>query len=267
MMPSTTLPQIPANLPPAIAEALRKAFLSPKRLAANRANAKKSTGPKTEKGKKSSRLNASRHHITGQVHILPDAERFAARAYIDPIIAQLMPVAAEEAAIARDIATSHWRLNRVRAAEDNLFALRTGTKADSGIAGDNVQIADALHVASAFAEQSKTFECLSGYERRINRSLESNRKQLQHLQTVRKAAEATALEEAMLLRRYTQENNEEYDPEGEAKANGGFLFPIEVLDAAILRAYRLKMARATLDASKLPPPATRNVEQQTAQAA
>lgn len=267
MMPSTTLPLNPAEFPPAIDEALRKAFVSPKRLAANRANAKKSTGPKTEEGKKSSRLNASRHHITGQVHILPDAERFAARGYIDPIIAQLAPVAAEEDAIARDIATSHWRLNRVRAAEDNLFALRTGTKADSGIAGDNVQTADALHVASAFAEQSKTFDLLSGYERRIQRSLESNRKQLQHVQEVRKAAEATALEEAMLLRRYAQENDEEYDPEGEAKANGGFLFPIAVLDTAILRAYRLKMARATLDFSKLPSPATRNVEKPAAKAA
>ena len=127
---------------------------------------------------------------------------------------------------------------------------------DSGIAGDNVQIADALHVASAFAEQSKTFDRLSGYERRINRSLESNRKQLQHLQTVRKAAEATALEEAMLLRRYTQENNEEYDPEGEAKANGGFLFPIEVLDAAILRAFRLKMAASRTSIGKRNPPFT-----------
>ncbi len=177
------------------------------------------------------------------------------------------PVAAEEAAIARDIATSHWRLNRVRAAEDNLFALRTGTTADSGIAGDNVQTADAIHIASAFAEQSKTFDLLSGYERRIQRSLESNRKQLQHLQAVRKVAEATALEEAMLLRRYAQENNEVYDPEGEARANGGFLFQIEVLDAAILRAYRLKMARTTLDFSKLPSPAIRNGEKPAARAA
>ena len=114
-------PLNPADFPPALAEALRKAYVSPKRLAANRANAKKSTGPKTEEGKKSSRLNASRHHITGQVPILPDAQRFAAHSYIDPIIAQLTPVAAEEAAIASDIATSHWRLNRVRAAHPRVF--------------------------------------------------------------------------------------------------------------------------------------------------
>ena len=44
---------------------------SEKQLLANIENAKKSTGPRTEAGKKRSSLNALRHGLTGQVVILP----------------------------------------------------------------------------------------------------------------------------------------------------------------------------------------------------
>ena len=238
-------PDLIANLPPALAETVRKAFVSPKRQAANESNAQKSTGPRTEEGKKISRLNAFRHGITGQVHILPDAERIAAEAFIAPIVKHLAPVGPDEAALARHIATAHWRLNRVCAVEDNLFAFRIGTRADCAIAADYEQIGDAFHVALAFAEQAPVFAGLSGYERRIQRSLETNRKQLQESQRIRKEAEAKALSDARLLCRYAQQNGETFDPEGEAKANGGSVFPIDVLDAANLRDFRLKAATRT----------------------
>ena len=45
--------------------------LSPEQLAANRANAQKSTGPRTPEGKSKSRLNAFRHGITAQVIVMP----------------------------------------------------------------------------------------------------------------------------------------------------------------------------------------------------
>jgi len=54
---------------------------SPARLAANRANARKSTGPKTEAGKARSRENAYKHGLTGEGVVLPteDAGRVAGR--------------------------------------------------------------------------------------------------------------------------------------------------------------------------------------------
>jgi hypothetical protein len=47
------------------------------RIEANRRNARKSTGPRTEEGKERSKLNAGRHHLTGQVTTMADPDREA----------------------------------------------------------------------------------------------------------------------------------------------------------------------------------------------
>jgi hypothetical protein len=52
-------------------------MISDEQLAANRANALLSTGPKTEEGKKCSSLNARRHGLTGQVTTMTDEDRAA----------------------------------------------------------------------------------------------------------------------------------------------------------------------------------------------
>ncbi len=55
---------------------------SEKKIEANRRNAQKSTGPKSEEGKSRSRLNGLKHGMRANLLILPgeDAEAFQARA-------------------------------------------------------------------------------------------------------------------------------------------------------------------------------------------
>src|SRR3954471_20417487 len=65
--------------------------LSEKKLAANRANAKKSTGPRTAAGKSRSRFNAVRHGLTASVGLLPGEDGAALHDLSAAVHADLRP--------------------------------------------------------------------------------------------------------------------------------------------------------------------------------
>jgi len=90
---------------------------------ANLANAQKSTGPKTEKGKHRTRLNAYRHGLTGRICLLTADEHAAFDQHCTGIRESLQPVGAIELELAQSIAEDHWRLKRARALETGIFAL------------------------------------------------------------------------------------------------------------------------------------------------
>jgi hypothetical protein len=97
--------------------------ISERKLAANQANAKKSTGPKTAKGKKRVRLNALRHGLASRFVVVPDLEdpeRF--RALLRTLRSELEPVGVRETLLLRQIAEGLWRANRGPRAEAGLFA-------------------------------------------------------------------------------------------------------------------------------------------------
>ena len=91
--------------------------------AINRQNAAKSTGPVTPEGKRRASLNALRHGLTGQTVVLPDDDLAAYRASCAQFFAELKPVGLIESKAVQTIADTHWRLDRIRAMENNLFAL------------------------------------------------------------------------------------------------------------------------------------------------
>jgi len=98
-------------------------MISDKQLEANRANAQKSTGPKSAAGKKRSSLNALRHGLTGQVVILPEEDREAFDNFSKEILACFELDNAVERQLAQSYASYQWRINRAAAIEDNMFAL------------------------------------------------------------------------------------------------------------------------------------------------
>ncbi len=98
-------------------------MISDKQLAANRANALLSQGPITEAGKKRSSMNARRHGL-----MRPRSPRCPMRiaplTTLSPsLMHDLAPDGAMEIQLAQRIATDSWRLNRISAIKDNLFAL------------------------------------------------------------------------------------------------------------------------------------------------
>src|ERR1700731_2891577 len=161
-------------------------MISDKQLAANRNNAQKSTGPRTAEGRSRSRLNALRHGLTGQVTTMTEEDRAARDKFSEALIKNLAPEGAMETQLAQRIATDSWRLNRISAVEDNLFALGLHQNAGQLCPGEP-QIDAALTTARVFTQESHQLQLLTLYEQRLNRAVEQNLVLLQSLQTARKA--------------------------------------------------------------------------------
>jgi hypothetical protein len=186
-------------------------------LIANLANAQHSTGPKTEKGKHRTRLNAYRHGLTGQICLLTADEQQAFDQHCTGIRESLEPVGALETELAQSIAEDHWRLKRARAIETGIFAAGVLGQLGhpfGGIREDAAQVPidEALSKAHTWLAKGENIQLLALYEQRIHRAIEKNMAQLRTLRAERKAARQQALEEAQLLAQLAHSKGEKYDP-------------------------------------------------------
>jgi len=235
-------------------------MISEKQLEANRSNALLSTGPRTDAGKKRSSMNALRHGITGQVTTMTDEDRAAHDTFSKGLMKDLAPEGAVEIQLAQRIATDSWRLNRISAVEDNLFAL--GQLQHGGQAcPDGPELDAALTMAHTFTQESKQLQLLSLYEQRINRAIQKNLALLQSLQAKRRADREAAMKEAASLLKLSEMKGLEYIPANSAQAQvrcaansrqDGFVFSNAQIHAAIDRDQRLERA-SRADFSKYRP--------------
>src|SRR5271154_749942 len=179
-----------------------------------------STGPagtRSEAGTQRTRLNAYKHGLTGQIHLLTAAEQTAFDAHCKSICEALAPVGALEIDIAQAIAEGRWRLKRARAIETGIFAAgRQGLLGfNPGVATteDPVQllIEDSLIQARTWLAKNDNFLLLALYEQRINRTIERNMAELRTLRAERKAARDQALEEALLLPKPAKRKGKKYE--------------------------------------------------------
>jgi len=215
-------------------------------IAADRLNAELSSGPKSPEGRKRSSMNALRHGLTGQVTTMTDDDRTAHEKFSKALIHDLAPQGAMETQLAQRIATDSWRLNRMSAVEDNLFAL--GIHEHGGkFHLEHEQIDAALTAARVFTMESKQLQLLTLYEQRINRSLQKNLAMLQQLQATRKSADEAAMREASTLLKLSEMRGMVYQP-----AKDGFVFSTAEIHAAIDRQLRLDRA-ATTDFTRYKP--------------
>lgn len=91
---------------------------------ANRENAKRSTGPRTEAGKARSRLNAITHGITAKTIVLPGEDADELQTLYHQIHDDLKPVGAFEEQLVERITSGFWRLQRCERVEEELYAYR-----------------------------------------------------------------------------------------------------------------------------------------------
>src|SRR5215469_3368137 len=179
----------------------------PTRVAINRQNASRSTGPVTPEGKRKASLNALRHGLTGQTVVLPEEDLAAYQRHCAQFHAELKPHGLLETKAVQTIADTYWRLDRIRAMENNLFSL--GFHELSGeLSSDDPAIHCALAQAKSLDGRGDLLARLSLYEQRLNRTLALAKAELKQLQQERAEAEREALLTASKIRNLKQALNQ-----------------------------------------------------------
>jgi len=143
---------------------------------ANRANARKSTGPRTPAGKAVVAQNAVKHGLCGRETVIQGEDPGEFEFYRERMLAELDPVGEVEADLAERIVDLSWRLKRAgrlqATAFDSLYARQKHSPMEQY---DRVQDADG---GSTFGRalvrdfgDARVIDRLSMYERRIEHSL------------------------------------------------------------------------------------------------
>ncbi len=192
--------------------------VSESQLSANRANAQKSTGPRTEAGKNASRLNAFRHGITAQVINLPPEEMQAYLHFNKEQIQAHAPANPIEKQLAQTIIDTQWRLNASRAHELSLFADHH-EKSEGMFQAERPEIEAAFTAMQVLSSKMNELKLISLYEQRLNRTLQTTFKQLHDMQAERKEREQKEMYQAARIQKMFEMQGLTYNP-----ADDGFVF-------------------------------------------
>ena len=160
------------------------------RAAINRANAQKSTGPRTAAGKARSRMNARRHGLTGQFLVLEPDERKEYNRFARYQYESWEPVGPLEEDLVQQITDATWLLRRNESFEFNLPAVEGARAADSGYEGPLAAAVSTHHFLFGTDDGMKRFEAMGRHRARIEKSLSTYRNELWKAQTARRKADA-----------------------------------------------------------------------------
>jgi hypothetical protein len=158
---------------------------SPARIASNRTNAQRSTGPRTIEGKTASSRNARKHGLlaVGQP-VLPGEDPDVLDALDRYLHDELAPATAIEVLLVDEIVGLVWRLRRVARVEVALYSITMHAPALRALCGAGE--ADAA-LGFAFVENAPNFSVLSRYETALVHRLRRSLADLERLQGAREA--------------------------------------------------------------------------------
>jgi hypothetical protein len=167
-------------------------------IAANRQNAQKSTGPKTEQGKAASAGNSLKHGLLARRDVI-DSEMIAEyEAHRDALLRQLKPKGAMEKFFARRVVSLTWRIQRAERMQNEacdymtghfwpdpqIELLRTMLPKGGYMSQDDPALRLGKEVVKDFCNE-RVLDRLNLYERRLENSLFKTLEQLQRLQLLR----------------------------------------------------------------------------------
>jgi len=203
---------------------------SERQKAANRANARRSTGPKTPEGRGVVRLNALRHGVLARDIVLPEEDADAFEDLFRRVRANLSSVGPIEEFLVERVIHTMWKLRRLTRAETALLHSRIhGLKADrlaeevasyefTGEAEPYI-LNEAAHkeasralararyerdrdevllgrAIDADAKEADAFAKLARYERSLERSLHRTLNELRHIQDERQNRPSSSILDA-----------------------------------------------------------------------
>jgi len=150
---------------------------SDKQIRANRRNARKSTGPKTQQGKAAVSHNALKHGLLSRQILLPNEDEASLVQLSEHLHSQLQPVGELESLLVDRIIAAAWRLRRVLAVEAGIYEEQRFDffGAEHGLGGAFIQDANGANALSK----------LSRYETTIERGLYKALHELWRLQVAR----------------------------------------------------------------------------------
>jgi len=171
---------------------------------ANRLNAQKSTGPRTNQGKAAVSQNAVKHGLLAEQDVITSESQADFRLYRDQLLDELSPVSPMESMLAERIVTLSWRLKRAgrfqNQAIDTLNTDETSSpfkkltqslsfnfagKSLSNAAGSNGELALGRLAVKDFSN-ARVLDRLLMYERRIENSLYKTLLEFQRLNIAKK---------------------------------------------------------------------------------
>jgi len=199
--------------------------ISDARLAANRENAQKSTGPATPEGKAKCRLNAVTHGLTTATVLLvtkEDCQRYLK--HTADYLHLYQPVGPQESALVQSITDLWWRLSTIPVLELAIIAHGSRLLIDSNPDFFTQPGNQATLALEARRKNEKELRNLQLQENRLSRRRERETAELERLQTARKANEEEALAEAAKTLLLAMHEDPEKAAKGVSCPGVGFAF-------------------------------------------
>jgi hypothetical protein len=185
------------------------------RAAVNRANALRSTGPRTPAGKQRSSLNALRHGLTAASPVLPSEDPAAYQRHCRQFLDEYKPATPTESHLTQELADTAWRLNRIPLLEAELFS----------------QNPDPQSLISSLAT-------LGMHSQRLSRQFQKSLDQLREIQSDRAERERRDLKDAAALLELHKHKGIPWQP-----ADHGFVFSKHDVERFSERLMRLNESR------------------------
>jgi hypothetical protein len=134
-------------------------------------------------------LMGRRDPVTGQSVLRTETDAETHRRFITEFVASFKPDGMLEIQLAQRLAQDTWRINRIHAVEENIFALGH-SEPYAKIATAHPEIHAAMVQALTFRNDPKLLAYLAGYEAKITKNFHINLNQLLKLQSLRQPVPA-----------------------------------------------------------------------------